>query len=230
MIHKELEGDDSLREVWASVMQLRRGDRKQHKLPPMACMAVEQMTASIGAAVRNCYCLPTKDWKDSYGTLLNMKIMLRRVSTGELCEHVVFHSTKPPNHLIDLQDYVSNQMTTQIYMDHPNQNISEGQSADPTSSTSAPSGRVPIKEEQCDQPGKLIAFSSAPTSSLTPAEEYAMDFLSNPDNIPPYGTQDNPQSPSQCSSGRAGQSMVKTETNAEPPQMPVLVKKEYAER
>lgn len=97
-------------------MNLRRGcPGKRRNLPNTSAMGKAKETTAVGAEARNKYCLPSDYWVPNYGALLPVRLMLKRFSTGELVEHVVFHSANHRNHLLDLQDYKSNQITTTTY-------------------------------------------------------------------------------------------------------------------
>ena len=87
----EPDADASLREEWAKTMENRRTNPiKRQKAPNMQCMSTQSAPVSVGDSLRNRYCVPTSMWMDKYGTLTHGRLMLRRVTTGELVDHVVF--------------------------------------------------------------------------------------------------------------------------------------------
>ena len=99
-------------------MKLRREQPgKRHNLPNMASMSSVQNTSSPGGSVRSKFCLPKELRGPKYGELMPFTVRLKQFTTGLVKEHVVFHSENPPNHLHDLHDYKSNEMTTVTYLD-----------------------------------------------------------------------------------------------------------------
>ena len=148
-------------------------------------MSTEQATVSVGASAANKYCLPVDDWGPKYGTLLPMRIDLRRFATGEICAHVVFHSENPPNRLLDLQAYVSNQMTTRTFIDtEPDNAFREDTDAAaggcrPTAA--AESTRAPSMASSEQQNAGIHAL---PDGKLSSSQQYTHRFLQNRDNSP----------------------------------------------
>ena len=90
--------------------------KKRHPMFNMNCMSVEKSTESTGATARNKYVPPVDLWEPKYGILLPMRLMIKRFTTGELCEHVVFHSENPPNRLLGLQDFTASTLATRTFI------------------------------------------------------------------------------------------------------------------
>ena len=140
-------------------------------------------------ALRSHYCLPTSIWLGKYGTLTTRRLILRRVTTCELVEHVVFFSTNPPGELMGLQDFKSEEMTTTTYvMDMFEQNSAHQPDA------------------VLNAPASTRDFPAAPSERSTPSERnateqhfdsssYTRQFVRNPGNFKPFRDEGNPQTP-----------------------------------
>ena len=156
----------------------------------MNCMSVEKSTESTGATARNKYVPPVDLWEPKYGILLPMRLMLKRFTTGELVEHVVFHSEKPPNHLLDLQDYTAASLATMAFISTEDETPSD----------------------QMNSSINAIPSSQAETScGERPQDAYTRSFLSNPRNMLQPQDGPNPQSPAQVSNSSARNVSVKME-------------------
>ena len=212
-IAEELDSDPSLREAWAQTMHQRRIlPKKRHKTPLLKCMSVESATSSVGAQVRSQYVLPTDEWEAQYGTLLPHKMMCRRITDNCLVEHIVFFSLKPPVHLMNLQDFKSNQLTTTTYV-----------SAEPT-----PFGAAHSEALRNDGAPSEAAMSTA-SNSITPSasnrsdivgsrsaesKSYTWNYLQDESNFAHLGQMSNPQTPN---SSNGVESQVKEEPEDEIP-------------
>ena len=196
----ELESNSPMREMWCKTMNLRRDfPGKRHKLPNMSSMSKVKETTAVGAAARNKYVLPTVDWSPEYGSPLPLKLALKRFTTGELVEHVVFHSENPPNHLMDLQDFKSNQMTTTTYMDATE--LSQKQEESNVTADALSTSRLDCPDKSAAENDNCRPFASSFQPSQSDSGEYTRQFLRDPRNRPHPRTMENPQTPG-CSSDR----------------------------
>ena len=210
----ELQQDPSLREAWAETMNLRRCEpKKRHETPLMKCMSTQSNTATVGAAQRNMYLLPVCLWDPKYGTLLPQRLTVRRVTTGQLEEHVVFHSLNPPNHLLDLQDFKSEQIATTRFVEtdtdaFSNQPPSAHNEPTPSETTAPAQALVSPAAYGYLQPfcegSKKSDIENAPA-------DYTRQFFANPQNFSHLTSSANPQTPSAW----AGSQATENETNAE---------------
>ena len=203
----ELDADDELREEWANTMNCRRQNpRKRFKTPDTKPFTKQKSTSTAGGSARNKFCLPEDEWSPKYGQLLPLKVKIHRLTDGLLCTHVVFHSVSPPNHLLNLQDYRSDQLAITTFLQTDDTEQSEdapgafcneiaspsqkSQDADQSSSTTL-SGRSLV---DANYPRPLPTLP-LPSQRRTDSEAYAMQFLTNPANRPNFGEASNPQTP-----------------------------------
>ena len=161
--------------------QRRVTPKKRHKTPALRRMSVESTSSAIGASVRNQFCLPSDLWDSSYGTPLPHKLMIRKVSGGSMAEHVVFFSLNPPNSLIDLQDFTSNQLTATTYINAEPNPFSATQPD--TLRNDQPRSEVGMSSARSEYiaPGASLGNDMAASSSAS--MQYAMNYLQNEDNF-----------------------------------------------
>ena len=223
-IDQELSQDASTREEWAFVMKQRRlFPGKRQKGPNLKCMSITQDSTAVGASARNKYVLPLSLWEPQYGELLPLRITCRRFTTNELEVHVVFHSENPPNHLHDLQDYNSNQMTTTTFIScDPDDSLALQPEASP----------VGISNGTITQPINSPASRTVPYEPSLPSQnddssmQYTMSYFSSGRNCSQNSQPSNPQG-----ADEERNSMVKMEPTDDDVQCPsranVRVKQEH---